>query len=426
MEITIQKAVTAHQEGRLEDAEKFYRAILQAQPNNLDANNNLGVLLQSLNRFGESEKCCKKTIELKPESAEPYYNLGIALEKLNRFDEAVVSYKKAIELKPDFEYAYLNLGNMQKKFNILNEAEKSYKKAIELKPDLAEAYNNLGNILLIINKDDEAIVSYKKAINLKPDYTEAYSNLGNILKKLKRFDEAISSYKKAIELKPNYIEAKHLLAALTGETTSAKTAPREYVENLFDEYAAYFDNSLIKKLEYKIPKVLTDMIVQQNPNISLGSILDLGCGTGLIGEEIKRYCTYIEGVDLSNSMLEKASTKNIYDKLTHQDVTDYLSSERLHFDYFISADVFVYIGDLSEVFRLIRSRNNSKGKFAFSTEHTDIDGFVLEKSGRYSHSKMYIESLCKKFDYKLSYFKKTDLRKDNEKFIMGGLYLLDF
>ena len=125
-------------------------------------------------------------------------------------------------------------------------------------------------------------------------------------------------------------------------------------------------------------------------------------------------------------MIEQAKTKNIYDKLAHRDIVDYLSTEELNFDYFISTDVFIYIGDLSDVFRLIKSRNKSSGRLTFSTEHNDKDGFLLEKSGRYSHSKKYIENLCEKFDYKLSHFEKTNLRKEKSKFLIAGLYLLDF
>ena len=154
--------------------------------------------------------------------------------------------------------------------------------------------------------------------------------------------------------------------------------------------------------------------------------LDLGCGTGLTGMEVKEFCTKLEGIDLSNSMLEISRKKNVYDKLTQRDIVDYLLKEELDFDYFISADVFVYIGDLSDVFRLIKSRNRSRGRLVFSTEHTDKDGFVLKKTGRYSHSKKYIESLCKKFDYRLSHFEKFDLRKESNNFLTGGLYLLDF
>ena len=78
------------------------------------------------------------------------------------------------------------------------------------------------------------------------------------------------------------------------------------------------------------------------------------------------------------------------------------------------------------MFRLIKSRNRKKGKLVFSTEHTDKNGFFLEKSGRYSHSKKYIESLCEKFNYTLSYFETVSLRKEKGQFLTGGLYLLDF
>lgn len=70
--------------------------------------------------------------------------------------------------------------------------------------------------------------------------------------------------------------------------------------------------------------------------------------------------------------------------------------------------------------------NKKSGKLIFSTEHTEKEGFHLEKSGRYSHSVSYIEGLCKKFNFTMSYFAETNLRKDNGVFLTGGLYLLHF
>jgi len=131
----------------------------------------------------------------------------------------------------------------------------------------------------------------------------------------------------------------------------------------------------LEKLEYCIPKVLTEMIVKNASDVSLGSVLDLGCGTGLLGIELKQFCRNLEGIDLSKSMLEQAKSKNIYDRLIHSDLIDYLSISILEFDYFISTDVFIYIGDLSNVFRLIKTRNKRNGKLAFSTEHTEKDSF---------------------------------------------------
>ena len=46
MELTIEQAlqqgVTAHKEGKLQEAERVYRAIIQSQPAHPDANHNLG------------------------------------------------------------------------------------------------------------------------------------------------------------------------------------------------------------------------------------------------------------------------------------------------------------------------------------------------------------------------------------------------
>ena len=413
-----------YQTGRYADAEKLSLSITQEFPEHQFAWKVLAVVLKLTGRISESLVASQKSVQLGPLNAEAHNNLAVLLNELGRLKEAEVSYKKAIELKPDYAEAHSNLAIILKEQSRLKEAEACYKKAIKLKPDYVKAYNNLGVMLQEQGRLDEAEVSYKKAITLKPDYADFYANLGNTLRDQDKLLEAKLNYKKAIELKGDSKKFKHIFDALTGKTTNF--APREYVEVLFDNYAINFENSLVNKLEYKTPNKIVEMIVAKNPNIQLGSVLDLGCGTGLIGDEIKKYCSNLEGVDLSKLMLEKASAKNIYDKLEHKDIVEYLSTEDLDFNYFISSDVFVYVGNLSEIFRLIKSRNKSKGKFVFSTEHTDRDGFFLEQTGRYSHSKKYIESLCNKFGYKLSHFEVVNLRKNKNKFIIGGLYFLDF
>ena len=248
--------------------------------------------------------------------------------------------------------------------------------------------------------------------------------MGVALKDKGDLDAAVDNYKQAIKIKPDYAEAKHLLASLTGETT--KAAPREYVEDLFDQYAAKFEHSLIENLQYQTPKIITEMIIKRHPSKALGSVLDLGCGTGLAGLELKQFCENLDGIDLSESMLRQARAKDVYDKLIHGDIAEHLAQADLDFDYFISTDVFIYIGELSDIFRLIKSKNRRRAKLVFSTEHAEGKDFYLEKSGRYSHSKSYIEGLCNKYGYHLSHFEKTKLRKDKGEFLTGGLYLLDF
>ncbi|MDC1384029.1 tetratricopeptide repeat protein [Candidatus Puniceispirillum sp.] len=361
---------------------------------------------------------------MKPDYAEAHNNLGITLKELGRLDKAEACYKQAISLKPDYAEAYSNLGITLKELGRLEEAEASYRQAILLNPDYAEAHNNLGITLKELGRLGEAEANYTHAISLKPDFAEAHYNLGITLKELGRLGEAEASYTHVISLKPEHSSAKHMLAALAGETTP--TAPRDYVEELFDNYAAKFESCLVDNLEYNIPRVITEMIIKDSEFDLLGSIMDLGCGTGLFGVEIKQFCDHLEGIDLSEKMLDEANKKDIYNKVIKGDILSYLSNASLNFDYFVSTDVFVYIGDLSDIFRLIKTRNKPGGKLAFSTEDYDGDGFFLEQSGRYSHSKKYIEGLCKKFGYELRHFETQPLRKDENQYISGGLYILDF
>ena len=191
-------------------------------------------------------------------------------------------------------------------------------------------------------------------------------------------------------------------------------------------FKRHFEKSLVGDLHYKTPKILSRIILTIDKTDTLGSVLDLGCGTGLFGMEIKNYCSNLEGIDLSAKMLEIASKKNIYHKLKQYELIEFLQNEKLNYDYFVAADVFIYLGNLSQVFNLIRSKNSKSGKLVFSTEHTENDGFHLRKTGRYAHSKKYIEKLCKKYNYTITHFSTSKLRLDEGNFLIGGLYIIEF
>jgi len=444
----IQLAKKKSKEGALKEARRIYQDILVKFPKNKRASDELKALargpvgttfkvqdppqnqiqslieLYSREQFKHGLQQSTALLQKFPNSIFLYNIRGVILRALNQLDASIEAYTKALAIKPDYAEAYNNMGNALKDQDKLEEAKEAYKKALANKPDYAEAYNNMGIVLKDQGKLEEAIEAYKKALSIKPDYADAHNNIGNAAREQGRLEEAIAAYTKALTIKPDNVQARHMLSALSGETT--KAPPREYIEKLFDKYAVHFENSLVAELEYCIPRKLTDIILKQSFNASLGSVLDLGCGTGLVGENLNKFCVNLVGIDLSKLMLEKAGQKNVYDKLSHSHIIEYLFNEELDFDYFISADVFIYVGDLSDVFRSIKSKNKRSGKLVFSTEHTELEGFNLEITGRYSHSKAYIENLCAEFNYTLSHFSTTNLRKEKGEFLTGGLYVLDF
>ena len=252
---TLQQALAAHKEGKLQDAERLYRSILQSYPNHPDANQNLGVLdtnkliqlyqngqyddakklAQSLTErlpkypfawsilgaiFGqtgmhtEALNANKTAVILSPQDAQVHYNLGITLKELGRLDEAETSYRKAIALQPDNAQAHNNLGLTLEALGRLDEAEASSRQAIALQPSYTEAHNNLGLTLEALGRLDEAEASYRQAIALKANFTKAYNNLGITLQALGRLDEAETSYKQAIGVKADYAEAHHNLSLM--------------------------------------------------------------------------------------------------------------------------------------------------------------------------------------------------------------------
>ena len=92
MELTIEQAlqqgVTAHKEGKLQDAERLYRAILQSQPLHPDANHNLGVLAVSVNKTAAALSLFKTALEANPKIEQFWLSYIDALIKEQQFDNA--------------------------------------------------------------------------------------------------------------------------------------------------------------------------------------------------------------------------------------------------------------------------------------------------------------------------------------------------
>ena len=213
-EETLQRGISFHQSGQMEEAIRWYRKTLAIQPEDPAALSNIGSALHSTGKLDEAAACYQKAIAIKPDFAEAYSNLGNTFKEQGKLDEAVTNYQKAISIKPDYTEAHSNLGNALQEQGKLDEAVTSCQKAISINPDYAEAYSNLGNALQRQKKLDEAVASYQKAISIKPDYAAAHSNLGSYYEKINKVELAEEHIKKSIKIFPDNPLAKCLLSSL--------------------------------------------------------------------------------------------------------------------------------------------------------------------------------------------------------------------
>jgi predicted TPR repeat methyltransferase len=99
--------------------------------------------------------------------------------------------------------------------------------------------------------------------------------------------------------------ARHLIAAYTEQDLPDRAAD-EYVRQLFDGFAASFDN-VLGGLAYRAPQLVADRVATLvGPAAANLTVLDAGCGTGLCAPLIKPYARRLVGVDLSPGMLDRA------------------------------------------------------------------------------------------------------------------------
>ena len=160
------------------------------------------------------------------------------------------------------------------------------------------------------------------------------------------------------------------------------------METLFDQYADKFDHALVETLRYRVPDLLLDAI-QRNASGRFAHAIDLGCGTGLMGEKLRLLSDTLVGYDISAEMLRKARAKGMYDRLEKADLADLpFAGPPAHL--ITAADVFMYLGRLDHAFASIAGMLAPSGLFAFSVERSDkADGFALGETRRYAHSESY-------------------------------------
>lgn len=204
-------AVGHHQAGRLDVAERGYRAALAKDPLHVASLHHLGIIALQTGRARDAIELIGRAAGLKPELPDQQYNLGVALQGVGRLDDAAACYRNAIALRPDYAAAHMNLGNLLLVQGRLSEAIGSYRQLLALEPRSAVAHYNIANVLVRQERWAEAEASYRMAIDCKPDFAEAYNNLGNALKDQGRLADAAQAYGRALALKPDYAEVHNNL-----------------------------------------------------------------------------------------------------------------------------------------------------------------------------------------------------------------------
>ncbi|MDB6096291.1 MAG: tetratricopeptide repeat protein [Francisellaceae bacterium] len=449
------------QKDYLKALNQFNQALI-SDPFDSIVHNYLGNTYKYLKQFNKAYKHYQESLRLNPNSEITYNNLANLFFVQADMKPAIFYYEKALNLNPDFLEAHLNLANANSKLDnfekalthyemVLKQAPrhynanfhagliyfnyKSYDKSIsclekchEIAPTESVFYY-LANAYLELGALEKSQHYFENLLELNNQHAEAHHNLAIIHLRNSNSTKALHHFKLALTLNPSNQIADHMLNALQGNT--AHSPPTQHIKALFDQYAEYYDEHLKLTLNYQVPTLLRNALGQcLSKAYSIGTVVDLGCGTGISGLYCRDLAYYLFGVDISPKMLEKAKRLGAYDKLVEKDVIEFLEeNEKNYFDIILAADLLSYMADLNNLFELIAKVLKPNAYFAFTVEALIknplvYESFKLLSSGRFCHSREYLHKLCQQYHFTVLKEDEVMLRLQENKPLMGYLFVV--
>ncbi|MBU1306842.1 MAG: methyltransferase, partial [Alphaproteobacteria bacterium] len=178
-------------------------------------------------------------------------------------------------------------------------------------------------------------------------------------------------------------------------------------------------------LGYRIPQVIRAVVADHSP---FPALIDIGCGTGLVGAALADRVAAMDGIDIAPRMTRKALERGIYRHLRTGDAAAILRSDPAlsgPYDLAVAADVFVYLGALESIFAAVGDVLTPDGLFVFSAETAEGTAPVLRSSGRFGHPYDYVSHLADRFGFVIAAQHSHPIRNERDNPIPGVLYLLE-
>lgn len=444
----------ALQEGGLEEACAELDAAIVMEPRHAGLRKCRAELRRHLEDIEGAARDAAEAVVLEPTDPLAKALLGTLMLELGRSADSVACLREAVAAVPGNPAYREALAAALEATGAPDAALQTLLEAITAAPTRVEP-RNAAILLCLRRRDfDEALALAEAARRAGVADACLFGLHGHALSSLGRHDEAADAYAEALKLGPEDPYVRHLVAA-SGVVPSADRASREYLRTVFDGYADRFELHLVS-LGYRMPGLFRSAVLT-HPRVLLGQkigpVLDLGCGTGLVGLAIADLpIGPLLGVDLSPRMLARAKAKGLYAELHEADVLEFLNApstgqetrvpqgagEVSHgpasYPLILAADVLCYFGELAPLMAAVHARLEPRGWFVCSTEELLPDhagvvpgngAWVLQRQGRYAHSFDYLRRTAEQAGFQIRRLDRETVRYEADVPIPGALAVLE-
>ena len=172
--VLLQKAVELHQSPEL-----YY---------------NLGKTYQAAENYVEALNCFNQSLQLKPDFVEVLDQVGLVLEKMNRISEAEVIFRRGLIHDPKNAELLIHLGLLFQRQGCFDDSMACYKKVYDLNPSSCDNANNLAFAYYNLGMTTEAIELFRESIRQFPENVTYHYNLSNALLRKGLFEEGFKEY----------------------------------------------------------------------------------------------------------------------------------------------------------------------------------------------------------------------------------------
>jgi len=299
----------------------------------------------------------------------------------------------------------------------------------------------------------DALTRFKIMNKMWPNNPVVHYNLGRCYFILEKFDKAKTNLTKALDLNPDD-EHKQLIEYYIAKIAqpSKITFIPEALKKEFYEYSIHSEihhysihEEHLKKLFDLYNRYISAIVVNKEEENT--SILDIGCHIGMFGKFYRQSYkhAYIEGIDMSNNMIElcddlnidfDSNTHKVYDKVVLDDMHHFLienykdanstqnnneNKECRFYDVITSIGTFAEFGELSAILKLCESNLNLNGILIFVVPKSKVETIQFStNTDCYYYTEEYIKTSIKEnTDLEIvDIINKNVVKEDNEQMIV--------
>ena len=286
-------------------------------------------------------------------------------------------------------------------------AEKDAEKAVSAAlgcvaklPNVGEAHGQLFNAISISSTDDfsSLLARWQESFVPGDSLTTAVERLADILGGAEQGKEIL---RLASSLLICAGLAEEAVCAFTRSCFSfgGRPPPRFNENDMLDKFAALAEAYDANDWSVMAAKQFTDFVLEHIGVADGLRILDAGCGTGLLGDELRLLAARLDGIDLSAGMLERARQRGIYHSLAEGDLVETMSrpDRRARYDLIVCNWCLFYFPDLEGFFAAATSALAPGGRVLFTVYACGDEADVVGKEKtvmEYAHSRRYLRRLA--------------------------------